>query len=403
MRRVNSLTALATLSAMLVGIVSPASAATEITFGSHVAKVEMKGDFRLRQDTIHDHENNSPDRSRQRYRFRLGADVDMGKGLKLKSRFATGSADQISSNQTMEDVSAQKPFSIDQMFLEYKPVESMVFRGGRMANPLWVPYSGDIVWDADFNPEGFAESFKFSLFGNGRFFVNLLQGVADEDNSATNQRDQYYISNQVGVIWPLFSDSRLTVGAALHQWVNEGLTDNLPAASATLTAPKHFSDTDGNFQTANVLNNQFNVSELTAEFLTSIWVPVSFQGTYIKNQGSLSADQLIALGVAPARARQSLDTGYQFGAIIGSAKTKGGWEAAYFRKFLEKEATVADVTDSDFGDGGTNRQGHIFWLAYAFEDYLTLGAKFFNTKRANTTIDAQDAKNRLQVDLVAKF
>ena len=33
------------------------------------------------------------------------------------------------------------------------------------------------------------------------------------------------------------------------------------------------------------------------------------------------------------------------------------------------DATVADVADSDFGDGGTNRVGHIAWFAYNPADW----------------------------------
>jgi hypothetical protein len=388
------------LLAAIFGLAAGAVQATEISFPVHVQKVEVKGDLRLRQDTIHDKENASPDRSRQRYRLRVGVDADLGSGFKVKTRFATGSNDQVSSNQTMENMSNQRSFSIDQVFLEYKPMESMVFRGGRMANPLWTVYSSDLIWDGDFNPEGLAESFKFSLFGSGRFFINMMQGVADEDNSAANQRDQYYLSNQIGLIMPLFSASRVTVGAALHQWINEGVTDNLPAASRPLDAAKHFDGTDGNRQvTAGNLVNQFNVAELTAEYATEIFVPVSFQGTYIKNQAHLSGDQLVALGVAAASARQKSDVGYQFGLIVKPGK----FEVGLFRKVLKKDATVADVADSDFGDGGTNREGNIGWVGYKINDFLSSSVKIFTTARNNLVIDAKDDKNRVQVDLVAKF
>jgi hypothetical protein len=47
---------------------------------------------------------------------------------------------------------------------------------------------------------------------------------------------------------------------------------------------------------------------------------------------------------------------------------------------LEADATVADAVDSDFGDGGTNRRGHIFWVAYSPLDYLTFQTKYFQTK-----------------------
>lgn len=48
--------------------------------------------------------------------------------------------------------------------------------------------------------------------------------------------------------------------------------------------------------------------------------------------------------------------GYQAGVIVGKASDPQSWEAAYFYKLVETDATVADLADSDFGNGGTNRK-----------------------------------------------
>ena len=56
--------------------------------------------------------------------------------------------------------------------------------------------------------------------------------------------------------------------------------------------------------------------------------------------------------------------------IVGQAKEKNSFEAAYFYKRSETDSTVSDVVDSDFGDGGTNRKGHIVWVAYNPQEFL---------------------------------
>ena len=79
------------------------------------------------------------------------------------------------------------------MYLRWKPTfndnATASVQAGRMANPLWRVYSSDIVWDDDFNPEGFGESLEWVFAGpEMSVFVNGLQGVADEDsNSGKNQ------------------------------------------------------------------------------------------------------------------------------------------------------------------------------------------------------------------------
>src|SRR5258708_6857643 len=110
-------------------------------------------------------------------------------------------------------------------------------------------------------------------------------------------------------------------------------------------------------------------------------------------------------------------SGYQAGVIVGKAKAAKTWEVAYFFKYLENNATFAEFADSDFGytgtgGGGTNRKGHIFWLAYAPRDYVTLKAKYFMTDILNPYLNSSglpvttpvfDSINRFQLDLVVKF
>ena len=108
-------------------------------------------------------------------------------------------------------------------------------------------------------------------------------------------------------------------------------------------------------------------------------------------------------------------TGYQAGFILGQAKAAKTWEFAYFKKYLEANAAISDWVDSDFGNGGTNRTGHIMWLAYAPREYVTIQAKYFLTKKLNefissstpytasATTPAYSDINRLQMDLIVKF
>jgi hypothetical protein len=72
---------------------------------------------------------------------------------------------------------------------------------------------------------------------------------------------------------------------------------------------------------------------------------------------------------------------------------------------METDATVADVADSDFGDGGLDRRGHILWGAYSLTKYLQFKTKYFITQKESQTGDpsTKDDIDRLQVDLVMKF
>jgi len=77
---------------------------------------------------------------------------------------------------------------------------------------------------------------------------------------------------------------------------------------------------------------------------------------------------------------------------------------AYFYRYSETDDTLADLADSDFGNGGTNRKGHITWAAYNFTKYLTAKAKYFSTKVVNETLaPGKDNIDRLQLDMIVKF
>jgi hypothetical protein len=134
-------------------------------------------------------------------------------------------------------------------------------------------------------------------------------------------------------------------------------------------------------------------------------LPVSVQGDFIRN---------VAEGTDKPGYANNQNNGYQIGTVVGKAKSAKTWEAAYFYKYLESNASISDWADSDWGNGGTNRRGHIFWLAYAPRDYVQVKAKYFVTRKVDpfissstpylkgTSLSYSDI-NRLQVDVVVKF
>ena len=193
------------------------------------------------------------------------------------------------------------------------------------------------------------------------------------------------IGNQLGAEFRLPLESRLKVAVANYDWINERYGDMGPGANNE--GNRRFSTSSGT-----VVNN-FNVNEFTG--VLSSWimkVPVQLQGTYISNSGARDI-------LTPKE-----NTGWQVGGIIGKTGQKNGWEVAYFRKHVRTDATIADVSDSDFGDGGTNREGNIFWVGYSPLEWVTLQAKHFQTKVINPSLlPGADDINRTQIDLSVKF
>ena len=200
--------------------------------------------------------------------------------------------------------------------------------GGRIVNPLWRVYSSDLVWDEDSN----------------------------------SGKNQWVFSQQLGIEKTLPLNSRLRLAGAYHKWSDENRSD---FGQLTIQDGNRRSNATGR------LVSQFRVGEVTAQLTSWIGsIPLNFQGTAIRNFG-VKNNELIQGPVGR--------DGYQAGLIVGAAKAKGQWEAAYFKKYSQIDSTVADVADSDFGDGGTNRVGHIAWIGYAPRDWMLLKVKGFVT------------------------
>ncbi len=396
----NKTFAAAALAAFFLSVLFPSASAQvdKLKLSDVIQTLTYSGDLRLRNDVRGrrggglNNAGGVNDASQQRYRLRFGLEAALPDDLTAAFRLASGTGEQVSTNQSAGKLGSQKGVYIDTAFLKWKPTvganATTTLVGGRMINPLWRTYSSDVVWDDDFNPEGAGESVEWLFPDAGvAVFANGLQMIADQDSSAG--KNQWEFSGQLGAEAPLPFETRLRAAAAYHKWSDASRSSLNPAVVQ-----------DGNRRLANGgLANAFGVGEVTAQ-LTG-WagrVPVNLQATVVRN---LSARNFSAPAAYVGPVGRDA---YQAGVILGTAKAKGSWEAAYFKKYAQMDATVADVADSDFGDGGTNRAGHVMWVAYAPRDWMVLKVKGFVTDVIDRQFAPGDkAVNRLQTDLSIKF
>ena len=362
-----------------------ANIADQLKLSDYVQSLKFGGDFRLRDEYFDRRSPGTTNRHRQRYRLRLGAEILLPHDLLTTIRLASGQGEQVSTNYTFDNLSQQKEIWIDQIFLKWSPQIADRITGlaaaGKMQNFLWRTYSSDILWDDDFNPEGLYEGGEWIVTDDLSVFLNLLQMAVDEDGDSA--RAQWAFLQQVGFETRLPFETRLRLAGAYHKWSDE----NRSTFGQRVVL-------EGNRRTAaGVLVNRFGVGEVTAQL--SGWagnLPLAAQATIIRN---LRARDDLAGG--------RTQDGYQFGLILGRAKTAGTWEAAWFKKYSQTDATVADVADSDFGDGGTNKTGHIWWVGYAPLDCLGVKAKYFTTESIDAGLAPGARDHRFQLDASIKF
>jgi hypothetical protein len=87
---------------------SPLQAAPEVKLSNWVEEIKIGGDLRIRYEDFHKTSGSNVDRSRQRFRLRINTDFKLPYNLFGKLTFASGTGEQVSTNQSFDNLSSQK-------------------------------------------------------------------------------------------------------------------------------------------------------------------------------------------------------------------------------------------------------------------------------------------------------
>ena len=346
---------------------------------------KWKGDLRLRDEFRN---RTGTDSNRQRIRFRYGFEGKVNDQLKVTARIATGDpTDPISTNQTFNTFFLKKSIFLDLANLEYTPevpgISKTSLLGGIMENPLWTVTP--MVWDGDLSWDGVAMKVS-KEFGPATVFSNNGVFALDSDES---EPAAVWVTQAGASVTP-FADSeaealknlKLTGALAYHDYMN--VSTSAKAGTDPLTRE---ADNTASAKDFNQLNPSVELASQVAGY------PVSCFGDWVHNTTAGGHD----------------NDGYAIGLKVGKATTpwslKNGWEGGYFYETLQRDAAFDEFVDSDFGGGGTNRRGNVFWLTLATLKNSTVGVKYFFNQEAikNASAAPKFREDRVQFDWVTKF
>ena len=116
-----------------VGVSLAEEAKKGIELSGWVDKVNLSGDLRLRYDSTQ--KDPAPDRHRFRFRLRFGFDIEINDFI-VGIRLASGTGEQVSTNQSFDNLFSQKEIWIDRAYLLWKGLSWLRLTGGRMPNPF---------------------------------------------------------------------------------------------------------------------------------------------------------------------------------------------------------------------------------------------------------------------------
>jgi hypothetical protein len=369
------------VAALAVLCVSVADTAAE----SWWENIKIKGDLRYRHEMI-DAEDQVV-RNRQRVRARLGVFGHVSEYTETGVQLATGSADPVSTNQTLGDAFSTKDLRLDLAFLKttVPRADGLTITAGKFSNPFFAPEKTELLWDSDWNPEGGVASYHVA---RQKYALTLVSSGLWVEERASDV-NSYLVAGQAIARVGDAKTTSVAFGGGYFDYVNivgfEHFFNGSPAGNTSKRVIESVDSGTGDTTYAQVYDTDFDLLEAFVEITHQINdIPVVLMGDFVTNT-----------------AADSVDVGWLLGAAVGKTKNPGSWYLRYIYRVVEKDAVVGTFTDSDFRGGGTDARGHELDGGFQLAKNTTFKISYF----LNTIgLEAQEsAFRRLQVDLQLKF
>jgi hypothetical protein len=344
-----------------------------------VENVKINGDLRYRHESI-DSQSNGDWRkgvNQHRIRARLGIGAKINDDWDVMFRIASGSADPVSTNQTLDNSFSSKAIWLDLAYFTWHPASRPGLKvfGGKMQKPFYRVGGSQLIWDDDLNPEGIAAAYEMPFGENNKLHVN---GGGFWVDKTTSGADTSLWTIQTYLKHNFQNDNYLLGGLSYFGYGNiKGRGD---LKSTWSTSSSFF----GNTSSGGKFVSNYELFEAFAEYAFKVsMMPVAVFGDYVKNQSAAT----------------SADTGWLIGCTVNKTKAPGSWQFGYNYRDLEADAVLGAFSDSDFIGGGTDGKGHQFAFKYQLAKNLQGCLTYF----CDTVGSNNDAYRRLQADLVLNF
>jgi len=391
--------------------------------------------------------NTDKDRNRFLLRTRVGVEAKVDDDLLANVRIASGNDNgPVSTNQTLGQTPTTGQggnFSkyniwLDQAYLRFTPLEGLSIDAGRIPNPF---FHTMLLWDPDLNFDGAAVSYNFEaakgirpFFTVGGFPVyNTDFNFSTYDQSKQTSRDRYLMGLQAGLDSTPMEDLTLKGSVAYYQFFN---MDGKLSSPCLLLQQSDQCDTDntrqqyqqkGNtyFALRDIIptaannfgrDNQWQYFGLATNYKELVFTTKADLATYDPIHLVFDGEFVANLGFDRSKMRRrnpvnNIDNdgnvdggnlGFLTRVTVGHPKISERWQWNVFLgyEYLESDAVVDGLTDSDFNLGGTNAQGYMLGGAVGIAKNTWLSARWYSTNEVDGPSVGIDV---FQLDLQARF
>jgi Putative porin len=346
-----------------------------------------------------------------RIQARLGMKAKVSDYTFAAFRISTGTtSNPVSTNQTLGTGFNKYSLVLDRAFVQSDPYYWLALSGGKMPNP-WL-YT-DLVWDSDVNFEGVAAQLKqrISEEWSGILTAGAFPFQDIQRSDTVSAQSKWLYGAQLSARWTAMNSSTAQFGLALYDFQHvegipnaisgEHLYDNTAAQSMQKGNTLVNINASGDVPNIYGLASKFRELDLTGKMDWATFDPVHVMlaGDYVKNLGFDSTEIAQRTGLAAPLPKV---VGYQTVLTVGNPRVKqrGDWQASVAYKYLESDAVLDALTDSDFHLGGTNAKGFIIGASYGLDKETSLGMRWISTDQIDGPPLSIDT---LQVDLSVRF
>ena len=332
-------------------------------------KVSFHGDFRYRYEEID--LQGAELHSRTRIRARASLARKVSDSLVLGFGLSSGGSAPTSSTQTLGNGGSKKDIDLDLAYVDWTPVEGLHVLAGKFANPLLRVPSHSMMWDDEWRPEGVALTYQ-----NETVFATVLSTWLESD-SLSPSREQSY-GGHIGLRRPIGS-AGLTAGVGYFDFSIAG--DGTYFGSDLAFAGNSFFCSDPQDSTSCSYLNDYQEVDLFAALDVDLGeFRIKVFGHMLQNLGA-----------------DAFDAGWTAGARASTTFRDRVVQLDYFYRDLEADAAYGQLSDSDFGGGGSDVRGHYFKAGWKVTPHWTLSATYFENQVGSNAIAERDY-NRVQLN-----
>lgn len=391
--------------------------------------------------------------NRLRLRVRAGAKVNVTKGIDAVVALATGDdLSPISTNVSLGGGLAKRSIWLDQAYVKIARGDLFNASFGRFPNPF---VHSEMLFDEDLRFDGVLAEFNAGKLISDGFTLSVRGGAFPLDFGSPNFPDtsivkqktpeKYLYSGQItaGVY---VNNVKLSTGAAYHSF--QGVQGRFSAPCALYLGATECSTDPYRVFTPRKGNSLFGIRNIVADpanpnaggpqllgltfdydildINASARVPIStnvaatLTGTYLRNMSFRPSD-VCRFGDAGAPLNNGGAGGttlcsatdpqpfvggpsaYQIMATLGYdlVVKRAQWNAFAGYRYLESDAVLDSLTDSDFHFGGTNTKGYFIGGRYGIFDNVSVGGRWLSANE----ISGQEplAIDILQFEIEARF